>query len=83
MALPLDEGLDLIRTALEKERDERLFRQWVAQLPVMAMAGHPMSFDEYRDKLTGANLDTRPASEILRELEDVDAEFQKGEKDGT
>lgn len=44
-----------------------------------------ISFDEYRDKLTGADIDNRPASEILAELDAVEKQFQKegGAADGS
>lgn len=79
-----DTGADLILKAMEKERDDRIFQQWVAQLPVMAYTGKPVSFAEYRDRLTGANIDCRPVSVIEAELDAVEKELQKGgEPDGS
>lgn len=44
-----------------------------------------LSFEEYRDKLTGATIDKRRASEILAELDEVEKQFQKegGAADGS
>lgn len=77
MNLDLDSGLELIEKARSKERDDRIFRQWTAQLPLMAMSGNAVSFEEYRDRVTGANIDFRPAGEILAELDEVEAQFGK------
>ena len=76
MSLDLETALRLILKAKEEERDERIFRQWVAQLPLMAMSGEPISFEDYRDRVTGANIDIRPTAEILAELDDVERKFE-------
>lgn len=60
------------------ERDERIRQQWVAQLPVMAISGKSISFADYKDKVTGANIDRRSTAEILAELEDIERELQEG-----
>lgn len=60
------------------ERDERFFAQWVAQLPYMDK-DHFISFDNYRAHLTGADIDMRPAEEILAELDALES----GENNGT
>lgn len=78
MALDAETGCRLILKAMEKERDDRLFQQWTAQLPVMAMFGSPVGFEEYRDRMTGANIDLRSTSEILRELDEVERQFTEG-----
>lgn len=82
----MDAGLAarLILHAQEAERDERLFRQWTAQLPVMAMQGVSVSFAEYRDRVIGAGIDLRPESVILAELDEIEKQFDKrgGAEDG-
>ena len=60
------------------ERDERSRQQWVAQLPVMAISGKSISFADYKDKVTGANIDRRSTAEILAELDDLERELQEG-----
>lgn len=74
-SLDLETGLELILKAKQEERDRRIFEQWVAQLPFMAFVEQPMSFEDYRDMVTGANIDTRPTSEILAELDEIEKEF--------
>ncbi len=70
-------GLGLILTALEKERDDRIFQQWVAQLPWMSQDNY-VSFAEYKDKITGANIDRRSVVEIMADLDEVERQLQKG-----
>lgn len=66
-----------------KDRDDRIFIQWVAQLPVMAYTGNSISFADYKDRVTGANIDHRTTAEIMKELDEVEKELQKGgEEDG-
>ena len=77
MQMDADDGLLLIRKALEQERDERLFRQWTAQLPIMAYTGKNISFAEYRDRVTGANIDRRSVAEIQNEIDEAMRELRK------
>lgn len=74
----MEQGLELMKKALERARDEQLFQQWVVQLPVMATSGEYVSFEAYRDRLTGANIDRRPMIEIMAELEEVEKELSEG-----
>lgn len=78
-----DIGVELIAKAIEKDCEDRIFLQWVAQLPVMAYTGKPVSFSEYKDRITGANIDHRPVAVIEAELAAVEKALQKGgEPDG-
>ncbi len=77
MQMDADDGLLLIQKALEQERDERIFRQWTAQLPIMAYTGKNISFAEYRDRVTGANIDRRSVAEIQREIDEAMRELRK------
>jgi hypothetical protein len=72
------DGLELIAKAMEKDREERIFQQWVVQLPVMAYSGKSVSFADYKDRVTGANIDRRSVEEIEKELDEVERELQKG-----
>ena len=78
MALDLETGQQLILKAQEKEREDRIFQQWVAQRPVMALGDNIIGFEDYRDRVTGANIDIRPVPEILRELDEIEKQFQEG-----
>lgn len=74
----IDLGLALIDKAVEKDFEERLFQQWTAQLPVMALTGTVESFADYKNRVTGANIDRRSKADILRELDDVEKELREG-----
>lgn len=67
----------MIKKAQEEERDACLFQQWTAQLGTMALSGEALGFAEYKARVTGANIDLRPTSQIMAELEEVEQEFTK------
>lgn len=55
----------------ERKRDQAR-AQWNALLPFMNLELLKyISFEEYFDRITGANLDQRPAAEILKEVEEI------------
>lgn len=62
---------------MEKDREERMFQQWVVQLPWMSEKDF-ISFADYKNKLTGANIDRRSVAEIEAELADVERQLQRG-----
>lgn len=68
--------------ALEKDRDERIFQQWVVHLPWMDQE-HFVSFKDYKDRITGANIDRRSVAEIEAELAEVEAQMQRGGNNGS
>lgn len=70
-------GLELIEKARDKTRDERIFQQWVVHLPLMDQE-HFVSFADYKDRVTGANIDRRSVAELMAELNEVEKELQKG-----
>ena len=77
MQLDGDTGLGLIIKALEQERDDRIFLQWVVQLPYMGKYNF-IGLAAYKDKLTGANIDRRSVAEIMADLDEVERQLQKG-----
>ena len=77
MLMDADDGLALFIKAAEQERDARLFQQWTAQLPIMAYTGKTISFAEYRDRVTGANIDRRSVAEIQKEIDEAMQELRK------
>lgn len=78
LQLDANTGAPLVLKALEQEREERLFQQWTAQLPLMAYSGTYVSFADYMDRITGANLDRRPTREVMAELDAIERELQEG-----
>lgn len=72
--MDITEFAEFVKFAKEKDREDRLFQQWCAMLPQMA---EYKAFEDFRDILTGANLDLRPATVIIAEIEALHK--QKGE----
>ena len=82
MALPFGDGLRLLQRAMEQEQDDRIFFQWAVQLPFMDPQ-HPVPFRDYKDRVTGKNLDLRPTREIIDELIEAERTLLGGATDGT
>ena len=59
-----------LQKAMEKEREEQIRMQWVQFLPYMDKETY-VSFEDYYDRCTGRNIDTRSVKEIVMELETV------------
>jgi len=76
MSLDIGRGIALINKAREQERDNRFFAQWVVQLPAMGRDDF-VSFSEYKDMLTGANIDMRSTAVIMAELDDIEAQLER------
>lgn len=67
---------DVLKTAIEKNRRDTIYEEWVALHPYMVLKWLKfMRFDEYYDARTGANMDMRPAAEILAEVEEIRKEL--------
>lgn len=75
MQMDIGSAMRIIDKAREKERENRFFLQWVVQLPNMTKETY-MSFESYVDKVTGRNIDTRPVSECMAELEEIKKMFE-------
>lgn len=80
--MPAPTGLRLIQKAREEIKNERIFQQWVVQLPLMGYAGTFTSFADYKARVTGANIDCRPTAVIEAELDEVERQFQEGGDNG-
>lgn len=78
MSLDYETAIQLINKAIEEKRDNKIFQQWVAQLPVMGLFKKPISFDEYHAQVLGLNVDNRPTAEILAELDEIEKIFEEG-----
>ena len=76
--MPAEAGLDLIEKAREETRNERIFQQWVVQLPWMGYTGVYVGFADYKDRVTGANIDRRSTAEIMAEIDEIERQLQEG-----
>lgn len=71
-SLPFFEGLNLLVYGLNAEIEEKLYRQWLTLYPLMATKKVKyLSFADYKDACTGANIDKRSDDEIIREIEEL------------
>ena len=75
--LSVEQFCKLILVALEEESKERFRREWLALLPMMVVAQHYMTFEQYYETVTGANVDMRPVEEIIAEIDRKHAEVEK------
>ena len=74
MQTDIETAQRIIKKAREKEKENRFFLQWVVQLPNMDKE-HFVSFESYLDRVTGRNIDTRPLSECMAEIEEIKKKF--------
>ena len=74
MQTDIETAQRIIEKAKEKEKENRFFLQWVVQLPNMTDENY-ISFDAYVDRVTGRNIDKRPVSECMAELEEIKKMF--------
>lgn len=77
MRQDIETALRIIKKAKEKEEEKRYFIQWAVQLPFMTKDNY-ISFNDYIDKVTGRNIDTRSTAECMAEIEEVKQSFAKG-----
>lgn len=75
MQMDIGSAMRIIDKAREKEKENRFFLQWVVQLPNMTDETY-MSFNSYVDKVTGRNIDKRPISECMAEIEEIKKIFE-------
>lgn len=54
--------------AIEAMTEERIYKQWVIQLPNMTKENYE-PYSEYYEKMTQKNVDKRSAEEIIHEIE--------------
>ncbi len=78
LELDADLGAELILKAQLRTRDDRIFQQWVTQLPVMSFTGEYVSYAAYKERVTGANIDRRSTAEILADIEEAERQLQEG-----
>ncbi len=69
MNLPFSEFCEFVVVASRKMQEEDIKQQWIQLLPFMAIKWLKyIPFEEYRQNVTGENIDTRPKQEIIDEI---------------
>lgn len=71
LKMPLAQFVEFYKIAREKEKEERIFAQWTQQMPFMSRDNY-ISFEDYKDRLTGKNIDTRSTAEISAETDEIE-----------
>lgn len=57
--------IEFVCLAQKKEKEDRIYQQWCAMLPTFSRW---IEFGEFREMMTGENIDLRPADEIINEI---------------
>ena len=71
-SMSIVEIVPLIRMASQKEQDNQIREQWLMLLPLMQMnVIKYVSLEDYKVKVSGGDIDTRPAEEILAEVAEI------------
>lgn len=67
LALPTKQGVKLIAKAIEERRREKVYMQYLAELPAIAKNGY--TFEKYYAEVTRVVVkDTRPTDVLLDEI---------------
>ena len=74
---PWKEGVEFLRQSLKAQRDERLYSWWCAIVPHMTSDTF-ISFSDFKDMMTGVNIDERPAEEIFAEVAEIEKRLKNG-----
>lgn len=70
--MSIEESIPLFAYALDKEAEDRIFAQWVLHLPLMSLKMLKYSsFEEYKNLLTGKEVDQRSNEQIIAEIEEL------------
>lgn len=84
MELEFPYAVDFIVLAKNKELEERLFMQWVVQLPWMSTENDTyISFEDYKGQNTGANICTKSRAEIMSECFEIERRWKEANDNST
>jgi len=78
--MEINEFLCFLNKAKEAQKRDEAFQQWTSLLPYMSLGYFEYErFENYYNRITGKNIDTRPAEVIIAEIEELHSKFKKGE----
>ena len=75
--MPPVEGTEIILAGIRADRDDKLYQMWLMDYQHMTKENY-ISFKQFRDNLTGANIDRRSDAEIIAEAEETERRFKNG-----
>jgi len=65
-------AIDTLMVAIKERKKDEIRAQWVAQLPFMSMKFiEYMPFEDYYDRMIGANIDRRSDEEIIAMVAEI------------
>lgn len=73
-----NEFIEFAVLAIKKNREDEMRGMYHALLSYLAMRGKFMTFNEFYDMMTGANLDWRPAEDIFKESKEIEERLRNG-----
>lgn len=73
-----NEFIDFLVLAMTEEKKDIIRGDYHAMLPFLMWRGKYMTFDEFYNKFTGADIDWRSSEEILKEVEEIQEKFANG-----
>ena len=76
--MSFDEYIEFIVLAINKDKEDKIRGEYLALIPVLAQSGQYMTFEKFYEKMTGADIDWRSTSEILKEAEEIQARLNNG-----
>lgn len=69
--MDIGEFCEFLILAITQDKKEKIYMQYTALLPFLIQSGRYKPFEEFYDEMTGANIDWRPAEEIIKESEEI------------
>lgn len=76
--MPVETFCRVYKTAVQKDKEEKIRQQWCAMLPKL---NKYMTFEAFKELITGSNIDLRPTEEILKDIRETHAKAKEN-KDG-
>lgn len=76
--MKFNDFIDFLILAIKEDKKDKVRGEYCAMLPILMRIGKYMTFEQYYDEVTGANIDWRPSEEILKEAEEIQARLNNG-----
>lgn len=73
--MKFDEFVEFVVLAIKNDRKDKIREEYLALLPSLIRVGKYMTFDKFYDDAIGNNIDWRPTSEIMKEVEEIQERF--------
>ena len=71
------EAYPILKETVEGELNDKLYQLWLTFIPRMNKETY-VGFGDFKDSVTGANIDNRSAEEILAEAKEIERRLRNG-----